>query len=191
MKPVPDHNSDLIVGGSGMLGGLSVQLATQNRQVFVLARNREKLELLANKAKPANLHPLVCDYRDRNALDVVFDSAPSPKFDRIICWSHDIADFDIPAYFAQFAAKRFVHIVGSAAANPAQPDMLDDMCREFSAHHPGIVYQIVVLGFSILSGASRARWLTHDEICCGVMDALNHQEKTHIVGQVSPWSRRP
>ena len=37
----------------------------------------------------------------------------------------------------------------------------------------------------------RSRWLTHDEISQGVLDAIQVGEDVAIIGTVQPWEERP
>ncbi len=39
--------------------------------------------------------------------------------------------------------------------------------------------------------SNRSRWLTHEEISKGVIDAINNPKGRYIIGQIEPWGQRP
>nr|QQZ48808.1 hypothetical protein JKL49_15675 [Phenylobacterium glaciei] len=47
----------------------------------------------------------------------------------------------------------------------------------------------VVLGFKVEEAGSR--WLTHDEISDGVLEAARADRLLTIIGQTEPWSAKP
>ncbi|NLG69565.1 MAG: hypothetical protein GX496_08420 [Firmicutes bacterium] len=50
-------------------------------------------------------------------------------------------------------------------------------------------YREVILGFVVEPSGSR--WLTHDGISPGVLEAIDRDAPRWIVGTVEPWSARP
>lgn len=59
-----DHS--ICIGGTGMLFGVSLHLATLSRFVTVIARNAGRLEIL--KSTSANISPITADYSDIDKL---------------------------------------------------------------------------------------------------------------------------
>ena len=55
--------------------------------------------------------------------------------------------------------------------------------------YPQLHYRRVILGFVVEGGKSR--WLTHEEISGGVIEAVQKDAERYIVGTVEPWSMRP
>ncbi len=170
-----------------MLAGLCEALAGEGRRVSVVARNRESLERLAERAP--GVIPVPVDYSDLSALDASLRAAArdAGPIDRAICWIHSTAP-DAPLAVARHVRHVYCHVLGSAAADPAAPGRLERWRRRFAAL-PHLDYRIVVLGF--VPGAGGARWLTNEEISAGVKRALDRGEQLSIVGQVEPWSARP
>lgn len=177
---------DLIIGGSGMLAGLAKTLANEGRTVSVLARNNRRLDQLA--ALAPGIQPLPCDYHNSAALHQAVSDATTTHgaIERTVCWIHDSAP-EALGIVAPFTTGTFLHVFGSAAADPANPAILDSWRARFDGMP--LIYKQVVLGF-VRTGAS-SRWLNHDEISDGVLKALNGKDLRTIVGAVTPWSDRP
>src|SRR3954454_11061575 len=84
-----DSNHDLVIGGSGMLGGLVEALVRDGRTVSVVARGLTRLKRLA--ARHPDIHPVPLDCYDDAALEAglaqaVRDHGP---FRRCVAWMHD------------------------------------------------------------------------------------------------------
>ncbi|MBI1775377.1 MAG: short-chain dehydrogenase [Proteobacteria bacterium] len=178
---------DLVVGGSGMLAGLCEALAREDRIVSVIGRDQGRLQRLVQRHP--NIRPLSVDYRDAEALErslVAAETASGP-IERAVCWIHTVAP-DAPVIVGRRTKRALWHVLGSAAADPAEPGRLDRWRQRFSALSP-LDYRIIVLGF--VSGAEGSRWLTDAEISAGVKHALDTEAPLSIVGTVEPWSARP
>jgi NAD(P)-dependent dehydrogenase (short-subunit alcohol dehydrogenase family) len=182
---------DLVVGGSGMLSALCVRLSEAGRPVAVLARNSGRLEALAGKATPGHIIPVRADYRDALLVARVLDSLARShgRPVRTICWIHDEAAPDALSQVADRVGGIFWHVLGSAACDPAQPQVLSGWRARFQARNPQLDYRQIVLGFVMEAGKSR--WLTDAEISGGVYTAAENTDALNIVGIVGPWSRRP
>jgi NAD(P)-dependent dehydrogenase (short-subunit alcohol dehydrogenase family) len=176
-----DH--DLVIGGSGMLGGLVEALASNGRRVSVVARGQERLRRLAERHP--NIHPLPLDYYDDAVLNAGL--ATLGPIARCVAWMHD--DSKVRALgIARQVSDTYCEVLGSASADPAQPERLAEWHALFKA--PGLPkLRLAVLGFAIESG--RSRWLTDAEISIGVGRALESDQPVTIVGTVTPWSARP
>lgn len=184
----------LVVGGTGMLRGLTLALAEEGYTVSVIARTAARLDSLAAAAKdaPGLINPLSLDYRDGTRLQEALRRAAG-QFGPIVlavCWIHSTA----PAALRQIAEVigesgapcRLFHVRGSAVANPAAEAK---RLPEWLGRYPSIQYRQVILGFVIEHG--RSRWLTHQEISGGVLAAVRADRELSIVGTVEPWSLRP
>jgi NAD(P)-dependent dehydrogenase (short-subunit alcohol dehydrogenase family) len=176
---------DLVIGGSGMLAGLVRRLAAEGRQVTVIARGRERLQRLA----APNIHPLPLDYRDRAALEAGITRciAETGPIARCVAWMHD-DDLGRALWIARRVRDVYCQVLGSAAADPAHPDILAQWQQAFAPLHRPVL-RLAVLGFVLQGGASR--WLSDTEISAGVRRALESDEAFTIVGTVTPWSMRP
>lgn len=171
----------LVVGGSGMLAGLSRSLLDISDRVSVLARSAERVRAIA----PA-LEPVICDYNDATAVSDALNVLPPPGL--VVAWIHGRA----PELRRALASRvtpggRFVQVLGSAHGDPSHPERLSEMAA--AAESLPVTYQAVILGFALDAG--RSRWLTHEEISTGVFHAIMADVPRAIVGTVEPWSARP
>jgi hypothetical protein len=177
-----------------MLSGVCLALARQVGAVSVVARDRRRLQELAARGAAAGgaMHPLAVDYRDTSALVAALRDAAGHwgPFGLVVAWIHRTAPA-APLAVARAAAAdggpcAFFHLLGSSSADPSRPD--PDRRALFEAL-PGLTYHEVVLGF--VRGPAGTRWLTHREICDGVLRAVAGQPQRAVVGTVEPWSARP
>lgn len=189
----------LVVGGTGMLSGVSPELATQGYQVGVIARSEGRLEELRRRAEAlsARVIPLPLDYHDARALRAGLErlegecGPPSLQ----VTWVHRSAPGAVPLIVDWRKARggrwRWIEVLGSASADPPSPREKADLLP--LARSSLVRHQKVVLGFVLGHGASRSgsRWLTDEEISRGVLDAIDSGAERSIVGQVEPWSLRP
>ena len=178
---------DLVVGGTGMLAGLSEALAREGRRVTVLARDHLRLDRLARRAP--GVRPLSVNYEDGPALEAALEKAArqSGPIERAVCWIHATAP-EAPLAVARHVRHVYCHLLGSAVADPSVGRL--GRWRARFAGLPGLDYRIVVLGF-VLKPDGGSRWLTHDEISAGAKAALDASRPVSVLGVVEPWSRRP
>jgi len=191
--PHPLTPHALVVGGTGMLRGVSRWLAETGYSVSVIARGSQRLQALVDAAAglPGSIHPLSLDYRDTARLRREIDAAQRDRgpISLAVCWIHGTAPeapYAVAEAVGGAAPCRYFHLKGSASADPAAPDpAADARFREYTA----LRYREVVLGF-VLTPAG-ARWLTGDEISRGVIRAITLDAPRNVVGVVRPWERRP
>lgn len=171
----------LVVGGSGMLAGLSRSLLDVSDRVSVLARHADRVRAIA----PA-VEPVICDYNDATALGEALRDLPPPEL--VVAWIHGRAP-QLRRALAAYVVPggRFVQVLGSAHGDPAHPERLAEMAA--AAKALPIACRAVVLGFAVEAGQSR--WLSHEEISTGVFRAIMSDVPLAIVGTVEPWSARP
>jgi hypothetical protein len=177
----------LVVGGTGMLSGLTHHLLTEAKTVSLVARRPERLRAPTIKER---LNPIALDYSQsaRLADSIRHAIAAHGPIQLAVCWIHSSAPDALPTLLTELARPglpfRLFHVRGSAAMDPsALPnpvlDRLPEVCQ----------YRQVVLGF-VLEG-NHSRWLTNEEISAGVIQAVASDAHTYIVGTVRPWSLRP
>lgn len=179
----------LVVGGTGMLRGLTLSLARQGYTVSVIARSSHRLRSLVDAATPfpGRINPVPLDYRHGEQLRQDLTTAVGQHGPLVlaVCWIHSTAPEALPRIAevigAQTGPCRLFHVRGSAAANPA-----DGARRppEWLTRFPNIRYRQVILGFVVEGGGSR--WLTHEEISGGVLSAVQDDAPYYVVG---PWNR--
>jgi NAD(P)-dependent dehydrogenase (short-subunit alcohol dehydrogenase family) len=174
-----------------MLSAATTELAKRFATVTVVARSTRSLEAIAQRiAAFTTCHVLKLDWSDHagflQALSKHVRQTGHPDF--VLAWlHHEYLAVDLVEVL-RFSPMdlRFVHVLSSSAANPA--GSASELRQKFSTL-PGVVYQQVVLGFVV--GAGGSRWLTHSEICDGILKAINTGATFTIVGSVHPWNRRP
>lgn len=181
----------LVVGGTGMLKQVSLELARRGYTTSVIARSRGPLEDLVRESG-GRVNPIALDYRDTAQLSRELEQAVRAHgpIELVVAWIHSVAP-DAPLAVARSVAAGgrqvdYFHVLGSAADDPSQPD---HGRRTRFAAVPHLVYHEVILGFMIEDGASR--WLTHDEIASGILEAIDHGAARRIIGTTRPWSARP
>ena len=181
----------LVVGGTGMLRRVAMTLAGRGHPTTVIARRPGPLARMAEESG-GGIHPLAVDYGDGEALEAGLRRAIEARgpFTLLVAWIHDSAP-EAPAAVARIAAEgggrlRYLHVLGSAADDPSQPD---PERRARMEAIEGVTYEEVILGFVREGG--RSRWLTDDEIAAGVLAAIDNAAPRRIVGNTRPWSARP
>jgi len=169
----------LVVGGTGMLRGLSLHLAARWTAVSVLARAGPRLSALA-AASPAVL-PVAVDWHDAAALGLALRAATaaSGPFDLVVAWIHSsapAAPFAVAAAAARPEDPVPFHQIFGSGGDAAQPTKL--AWRRRLEGMEGIDYRRVVLG------RKGARWLHDDEISAGVIAAVESGAPYYEVGEI-------
>ncbi|MHC4821539.1 MAG: Rossmann-fold NAD(P)-binding domain-containing protein [Planctomycetota bacterium] len=172
----------LVIGGSGMLAGVTRALGERG-PVTVVARELGALERL----RTATVTPLPMDYTDGDQLHGGLRSAVARHgpVDLCVAWIHSTAP-EAPLDVARYVQGRYFHVLGSASADPTSN--VTGSRAAFEALG-GVDYHEVILGFVRESGGSR--WLTNEEICAGVLEAVDAPAARRVVGTVEPWAERP
>lgn len=179
----------LVIGGTGMLRGVSLALAKRYSTVSVVARSHARLGEVARAAasEGGRVHPIPADWHDAPSLALGLRAAMTAHgaVGLAVCWIHGDAPraFGIVAdvIASERTPPRVFRIVGSSTADPAR--MAIDEALD------GVRLRRIVLGFVI--GGERSRWLSNEEIGAGVLSAIDDDREETIVGAVTPWSRRP
>lgn len=181
----------LVVGGTGMLWGVSLELARRGYSTSVIARSKPGLQKLARAACAAGgfINPIAVDVYDEPLLTQKLLEAIA-RYGPILLAIDWASPNDSLAIAKRVGSAwqpcEFFHVLGSSAADPSRPD--PERRARFEAL-PNLRYHEVILGFVI--EASGSRWLTHEEICQGILQAIDRDASRFIVGTVEPWSARP
>ncbi|MDR3510393.1 MAG: hypothetical protein P4L73_02065 [Caulobacteraceae bacterium] len=177
----------LVVGGSGMLAPAVRSLVARGWRVSLVARRAS-----AFVRREPGLVGYDCNYNDADAFGSTLDRARDGEgpIALAIGWFHTPGPSSVvaPRVGAPGSPGRFFHVLGSAAADQSQPDVLARAARTVEGA-PSCLYRQVVLGF-VLEGEG-ARWLTHDEISGGVLKAIDEDASLSTIGVTRPWSARP
>ena len=191
-------NHTLVIGGTGMLSKALYWLAGESHTLSLIARNQSRLKNMQERLGPICPHMtlLSVDYHETSLLeervhDTLLQRGPA---DLVLSWIHSSAPDARHAIASQvqqaFAGKvgncHWFDLLGSSVADPSI-DATDGQ-QQFE-QWTSIVYHSITLGFILESEGSR--WLTHTEICDGVIDAIQHGSSDSVVGTLHPWSARP
>ena len=181
----------LIIGGTGMLRELVLDMAAKGAHLTLVTRHRAKMEALAqNMDNPlGKIHFIEADYRNVEHLrtEIGLNMKYFGPFDKVIAWIH-AQGYHTHVDIAELTARpslNYYQILGSMSKDPhAAPDKVAEEMRRMD-----MKYHQLVLGFVIEKDQSR--WLTDDEICDGIKKALNDTQEESIIGTVEPWSKHP
>lgn len=182
----------LVIGGTGMLAGVTWGLAERGMVVTVVARRPERLTDRARTSARGAVHPLAVDYRDTRALVEGIASARRQRgpLQLVVCWIHDDAPAAADAIGSWLNHDGhpcvYVRVLGSSTTDPSVPDAEREARM---SRYAFLEYREVILGFKRLGSGSR--WLTDREIAAGVLAAIVGGARRQVVGVVQPWSARP
>lgn len=178
----------LVIGGTGMLADVSLWLVEKGYHVSVIARNSDRMQKLMKRAQAKECFtPLVLDYTNENMLKEKLKDTikQNGNIDLVVAWIHSYAK-DALSLITNVVSEgknywELFHVLGSSSN-------LEEIKRKAPIPSQCVYYQ-VQLGF-IIEG-EHSRWLTHQEISEGVIEAIKKKKKVHIVGQLEPWEKRP
>lgn len=181
----------LIVGGTGMLKEVCLYFAKHSFSVSVIAGNQSGLnKVIESKGEHGFINPIKVDYTDYKPLEEKIKSAIDNygKIETAVCWIHSTAP-EAPFIVAdvlniQNIKCKYFHILGSANVEPHGQNIKFEMSI---SKYENIIYRKIILGFIVEEETSR--WLTDAEISNGVIDAVNNDRDTFIVGTVEPWEK--
>jgi molybdopterin-guanine dinucleotide biosynthesis protein A len=149
----------LVVGGTGMLAPASRALMSRGHAVTCIARH------VADLGSEVAVEP--ADYRSTTALQAVLARATELRgpIELAVCWIHTDAP-EAPRIVADALAPgaRLVQVFGTRVWS------LDPIPMH-------IAYREVRLG------SIEGRWLTHEEISTGVVEAIDADRPVHVVGE--------
>ncbi len=172
----------LIVGGTGMLAGVSAALASRGHSVGVIARPGARLTRLG---RLAGVTPYPADWDQDDSLDrAVQQAREDGSIELVICWIHGRVPNGAQRVARSSGASRFLLVCGSGSTRSPDSGASGDW-------PPGCEVTRVILGF--VREADQSRWLTHVEIVAGVLDAVDAgiPGPDRVVGMIAPWALRP
>lgn len=163
------HGHVLVVGGTGMLAGATLELARRGHDVTALSRlgRLARADNACNSLLQARIAPVALDYRDSAALRAALVDGVESRgpIELAVCWIHPDAP-EAPRIVADALAPgaRLVQVFGTRV-------------RPLAAVPLHVAYRHVLLG------AREGRWLTHEEISTGVLEAIDRDAAIHVVGE--------
>jgi len=177
----------LVVGGTGMLRAATLGLAIRADYVSVLARGETRLADLAEAAAhlPGAVMPWVADYRNDPSLATTVTSAQEAfgPVDAVVAWINSDAE-NAPVLVARLIGAngrtfRWFDVAGSG--DPDSAERADARRDELGAVTK-LLYHRIVLGR--MRDGNGFRWLTHDEVSRGVLDAIDAARPEALVGEI-------
>jgi len=174
----------LVLGGTGMLAGSAVDLLEDGWHVVLPSRRRPTLPATNGHSGPPRAARWVkADWSAPDALATAAADALGGPADLLVAWVHREVRAAVLRAVGPLLAPGapVVEVHGSASANP-----LGGCPDPVLPSHPT---QQVVLGY--VRHAGRTRWLTHEEISAGVLDAVRRAlagrpPAVHQVGEFRP-----
>jgi hypothetical protein len=171
----------LILGGTGMLAGVAAALLDDGWYVVLPSRRRPTTPTTNGNGRGARW--VKADWTLPAALTDAVGEALGGPADLLVAWVHREVRAGVLRAVSPLLAARapVVEVHGSASANP-----VGGCPAPILAEHPT---QQVVLGY--VRHAGRTRWLTHQEISAGVLDAVRRAlagkaSHVHQVGEFRP-----
>jgi hypothetical protein len=178
----------LVIGGTGMLSKVSLWLVKEGYNVSVIGRNSERMNQLINtSAKGASITPLLVDYSYEIELSEQLKMAikKNGPIDLVVAWIHSVGKNALNVISQEISSYshtwRLFHVLGSGSN-------LKEIKNKVNVPN-NCFYRQVQLGFIIENGYSR--WLTHEEICNGIIESISKDRLVTIVGMLEPWEKRP
>lgn len=187
----------LFVGGTGMLYDVCRHFCKSANTVTVFGRNKKRLNRLASETKElvGSINPISLDYADYEHLKDELKKSINTHgpVEMAICWIHTSKAPDAPKVIAEtinenksVAVCKFYQLLSSATADPAVEKK--NIVKDYKSLK-NMRNRTILLGFVVEGKTSR--WLTNNEICDGVISAVENDNKEFIIGTVEPWARRP
>ncbi|GKV68650.1 short-chain dehydrogenase [Sporosarcina sp. NCCP-2716] len=173
----------LVVGGTGMLSGVSQWLVSAGYHVSIIARSAERMnELVKRVSNSERVTPLLVDYKDDLLLRMKIKEAihQNGPIGTVVAWIHSDAVSALPLLLQEVSMDydnwELYHVLGSQAN-------AEEVKRSLIVP-ANCLYSQVQLGFVLDNG--HPRWLTNQEISDGVLDAIRQRTERMTVGQVEP-----
>lgn len=175
----------LVIGGTGMLSEVSLWLSKNGYHVSVIGRNPEKMQRLLEQ-NSAQLSPVFVDYTNTKELadHLVQIQQKNGALHLVVAWIHSNGIQVIPCLIDRLPASRpwtLFHVNGSSSN-------LDEIKSKLILPKH-IHYAQILLGFKVENEVSR--WLTHQEISGGIIEAIQEKSSKKIIGTISPLEKLP
>ncbi|MET3695683.1 hypothetical protein SAMN05877753_102786 [Bacillus oleivorans] len=179
----------LIFGGTGMLAEATGWITTNADHTIAYGRNKTRLERLEKMYGEHGLEVKELDYSDIEALKSELKTAfkqHGPIY-MVVAWIHSTAPTAVPTIMKQVSELQIhqwtlILIKGSSS-------YLSSIISPESDIPENCYVKEVLLGF-IYNGTT-SRWLTHQEISEGVIQAIQGNKTKTVVGTLEPWEKRP
>ncbi|MBN6204974.1 SDR family NAD(P)-dependent oxidoreductase [Ralstonia pickettii] len=178
----------LVIGGTGMLSGVSLWLLAQGYHVSVIARNADRMKNLIEQTNlKGNITPILVDYKRNEELQEKVQATieQNGSIDMVVAWVHSTAPEALEIIAKEVSSSEKIwelfHVLGSST------DV--NKIKKRVTMSEDCLYHQIRLGFVIEDNCSR--WLTNKEISDGVIASIEERSKIRTVGQIEPWEKRP
>lgn len=173
--------SVLVVGASGILAPLALELAARGDEVVAVGREPSGLARLTSSAANGAVRAIAADTTSKDDIRRVIDAAP---YDHAIMYAPAVPPTMRPRLLERVVG-RAVLVLTSAAADPQEAPAWHDAV---AAARPRPGDAVVLLGWAQDRGA--ARWHTPAEVSAAALRALDAGQDS-ILGEIRPWNERP
>lgn len=179
-------NHALVIGGTGMLKEAVLRLAGQFDCVSVIARGSFRLNGLWEEGESLGLkiNPLQLDYRDDDHLKSTIEDTikqVSP-ISMAVSWvkhsARNASKIVAGCLNNQDVQVSYFDLLGSLKYKELNSD--EEEREDIFRNLERIDYHQVILG--TIEAEEGNRWLTNDEICNGVLKAINSGEHHYTIG---------
>ncbi|WP_245805815.1 short-chain dehydrogenase [Bacillus alkalicellulosilyticus] len=178
----------LVIGGTGMLSNVSLWLVSEGYNVSVIGRTPKRMERLISASQDTSkITPLLVDYRYEAELKekLGLTIQKNGPVDLVIAWIHSgekkVIDVLSKLHASDDLTWKLFHVLGSSS----NVEQIKNTVKVPN----NCLYKQIQLGFIIED--THSRWLTHDEISAGVIEAISNDNCVTIVGTLFPWDKRP
>lgn len=177
----------LVVGGTGMLSEVCMWLVNQNYHVSVIGRNPEKMRGLVENAEKGRISSLLIDYQKVDELNMLLQKTMTENgpISLVVAWVHTGGEKGLAKLMETVSDNnetwKLYHVLGSRAK-------LAQVKRELNLPVNCHYFQ-VQLGFQL--EGDRGRWLKNHEIAEGIIQAIQRNDPTSLIGVLEPLEMRP
>ncbi|WP_172369500.1 short-chain dehydrogenase [Sporosarcina jiandibaonis] len=178
---MPRKKHALVIGGTGMLANVCVALAQKGYIVSIIGRTRLKFQRIISDSPVDSIFPIIVDYNSSELIDEVENVIEEKgAFDLIVSWTPNYNSLErICEMNRGIDNFRLFHVKGSRRYFRDETIQIPDNCN----------YREVFLGFIMEN--EHSRWLTHGEISDGVINQIETDQPTGIIGQIKTYELRP
>ena len=162
----------LIIGGSGMLAGLTKSLSDDFDIVGVLGRTESKMKDLMGIQ---NIVMLLADYTHKDEFISLIDEfvAKHGRPQLVITWIHETRP-EATVEVARYCKDDFYQVTGHTGSNDSHIPRKHNVEIE----RIGVSYHRVTLG------RKGDGWLTNDEISSGVINAVKADQPVFVIRDI-------
>lgn len=163
------YRHSLIIGGTGMLEKATRTLMDQSEHTTLVARHASGFS--------QHVDAIDADYTNAGHFIETLSAHffHTPPVDLAVIWMHRTGNEALQKLLPLLNAGpvSVIHLLGSAQGDPRQDNPLTPVLSDL----PHITY------ISVALGRMGSRWLTHEEISDGTLEAIAHKRAT-VIGSI-------